>query len=364
MVRTEADVAKMALEVPEDESAKGIGAKMHSSFTQGGWFAPTSKRVEQAIAKKNTQVDPRVECRTHTFLAIALADKEHEPTKVDKPAVPKMSKFASRTAHNKAHDRFTGAASRVVNAGVAATAFDTGDTYTQVEKRGGIVSSLFEVVRQLYDEQYESEMLSGGPLAICREGLQAAEDFLAEFPRASTGSAFELELGVIEYMLPSRPAWAGAAEKIPLVGPVLAQHAEFFSCFDRTEALAGFVRAHERLADIVASDPSRSRFVKHAVSPALAKARASLHAHHLERWVVVSFQISILAARAANDAKRDEVKKLGHAGTLSHQDVGQLAPVFDHAHYKLEASRSGAFFGAMRFARAVERARTSSDMGN
>ncbi|KAJ1618863.1 hypothetical protein T492DRAFT_848992 [Pavlovales sp. CCMP2436] len=290
-----------------------------------------------------------------------------------------MSKFASRTAHNKAHDRFTGAASRVVNAGVAATAFDTGDTYdiichlyTQVEKRGGIPLS----------PPLPCCAFIGGPLAICREGLQAAEDFLAEFPRASTGSAFELELGVIEYMLPSRPAWAGAAEKIPLVGPVLAQHAEFFSCFDRTEALAG---AHERLADIVASDPSRSRFVKHAVSPALAKARASLHAHHLERyalvllrdlsphlnpqslilrWVVVSFQISILAARAANDAKRDEVKKLGHAGTLSHQDVGQLAPVFDHAHYKLEASRSGAFFGAMRFARAVERARTSSDMGN
>mmetsp|Transcript_36306 Transcript_36306/g.85226 ORF Transcript_36306/g.85226 Transcript_36306/m.85226 type:complete len:1166 (-) Transcript_36306:63-3560(-) len=211
--------------------------------------------------------------------------------------------------------------------------------YTSADKRDGIVETLFAVIRKLYSEQYEHKQLAGGPLAVLIEALSSGEEYLSEYPHATAAAAFDLELDVLLYELPSEPAWRRQVLRVPIVGSLIKQHLDFYHAFDRTEALAGFIRAHEELAHVLSRDKTRMQVVHEAVAPALARAERELIAHHERHWALVSLQINMLAARAATLRKRTAMEHMAESGALTDADVEQLVPVFDRAIYVLDTVR-------------------------
>jgi len=91
--------------------------------------------------------------------------------------------------------------------------------------------------------------------------------------------------------------------------------------------------------------------------PVVARARRALDEQHsasTSRWVITSFQINVLAARAAVLMKREAVHELQHEGTLTHADLEQLGLVFDRAHHVLDSVRVS-LFGAHRFHAVMRR---------
>lgn len=234
--------------------------------------------------------------------------------------------------------------------------------YTRADKRDGIVETLFAVIRKLYSEQYEHKQLAGVPLAALIEALSSGEEYLAEFPHATAAAAFDLELDMVLWQLPAEPPWRRLLHRVPVLGAIVRSHLDFYAAFDRTEALAGYIRAHEELAHVVAHDATRMRVVREAVMPAVARARAELVGHHLERWSLVSFQINMLAARAAVLLKREEVDKIAETGALTDADVDQLGPVFDRSLYLLDTVRFSVF-APYRYARLLRTVHLNLETG-
>mmetsp|Transcript_3181 Transcript_3181/g.9209 ORF Transcript_3181/g.9209 Transcript_3181/m.9209 type:complete len:1144 (+) Transcript_3181:125-3556(+) len=231
--------------------------------------------------------------------------------------------------------------------------------FTSEEKRDGIVETLFAVLHKLYAEQYEHKQVGGAALGVLYEALSSGEEYLAEHPAAEAMAAFDLELDVLLYELPPEPAWRTRLPRMmPLVGEAVASHLYFYRAFERTEALAGFIRAHTEVKEVVRADATRLRVVKEAVDPVLRRAQKELEAHQAAHWSLVTLHINLLTARAAVEMKRDAVSKVAAQGTLSAADIVQIIPYFDSALYALDTVRHS-LTAPISFRRALQRAQSA-----
>jgi uncharacterized membrane protein YjfL (UPF0719 family) len=211
---------------------------------------------------------------------------------------------------------------------------------TAAEKRDEVVAELFRILRVLLLEQYDNKQLDGAALSDCIEALSSGEEYLAEHPKATARAAFELELDVLLYSLPTpSPRWLPRLLAIPVVGRHLWRHLLFRRTYQVTEALAAFLHAHIELRHECAGSEAKMQILRDAVEPVIARCQAKLDEHRLRYWSLTTLQVNLLTARAAIDKKRRRVTALAHLGDLKHADEDALMAVLDSAMVEVDSIR-------------------------
>lgn len=188
---------------------------------------------------------------------------------------------------------------------------------SEEEKRDEVVTELFVVLKSLYLDQYQRKQLDGSALAVLLEAVAEGEEYLSAHPAHTAEQAFEVELSVVAYQLPSvQPWWARHVVALPMMGTALWRIFEFGRVFLKTEALAGFIRAHEDLArhSATASDSVRSAVCRAAVNPVISRAKEDLDRHRADYWALVGFQVRAprrLAGECVDGLRRGRVGRGG-----------------------------------------------------